>query len=59
MKLIFINNVNENSGPENANNGLLKSLKKLVPVKVFNVPDEYIHRIPPYLKIFFQIAFAD
>lgn len=59
MKLIFINNVNENSGPDYANNGLLKSLKRLVPVKVFNVPDNRIHRIPSYLKILSQIFFAD
>lgn len=59
MKLIFINNVNENSGPDYANNSLLKSLKKSVPIKVFNVPDNRIRRIPSYLRIFLQISFTD
>lgn len=59
MKFIFINNVNANSGPDNANNGFLKSLKKLVPVKVFSIPEKHIRRIPVYLKILPQIVFAD
>ena len=59
MKVIFVNNVNENSGPDYANNSLLNSLKKIVPVNAINVPDSHIRRVLPYLKILSQIFFAD